>query len=206
MANMAVEGGAKNGIFTPDATTREYVQVRTIREPVFLSSDSDAEYEKTIRIDVAQVEPQVAFPHSPDNVRPVSEAREIALDQVFIGSCTNGRMSDLQKAADVLKGRTVARDTRLIVLPGSREIYKRCIQEGIIEIFLDAGATVGPPSCGPCLGGHLGILAKNEKALGTSNRNFVGRMGHPESQVYLAGPAVAAASSVLGRIGSPAEL
>ena len=206
MANMAVEGGAKNGIVAPDDITREYVQGRTLRESVFLSSDPDAEYEKIITIDASEIEPQVAFPHSPDNVRPVSEAGGVTLDQVFIGSCTNGRLSDLQKAADVLRGKTVARDTRLIVLPGSKDVFQKCIQEGIIDIFLDAGAMVGPPSCGPCLGGHLGILAKGEKALGTSNRNFVGRMGHPESQVFLAGPAVAAASSVLGRIGSPDEL
>lgn len=206
MANMAVEGGAKNGIVPPDETTRKYVRGRAIRDPVFFSSDPDAEYEKVLHIEVDQIEPQVAFPHSPDNVRPLSKAGHVSLDQVFIGSCTNGRFSDLQKAADVLKGKSVSRDTRLIVLPGSREVYQECLRAGVIECFLDAGAIVGPPSCGPCLGGHLGILAKGEKALGTSNRNFIGRMGHPGSEVYLAGPAVAAASAILGRIGSPEEL
>jgi 3-isopropylmalate/(R)-2-methylmalate dehydratase large subunit len=155
---------------------------------------------------VDEIELQVAFPHSPDNVRPVSDAGLVLLDQVFIGSCTNGRLDDLRVAAAILKGQKVAKGTRLIVLPGSQRIYKRAIQEGLVEALLDAGAVVGPPSCGPCLGGHMGILAQGEKAVSTTNRNFIGRMGHPESEVYLAGPAVAAASAILGRVGSPEEV
>jgi 3-isopropylmalate/(R)-2-methylmalate dehydratase large subunit len=206
MANMAVEGGAKNGIVAPDDVTRAYVSERALHGPVFFSSDPDASYENVLSIDVTEIEPQVAFPHSPDNVRPVSKAGEIPLDQVFIGSCTNGRLGDLRQAASVLKGRTVAPGVRVIVLPGSREIALQAVREGIAETFLESGAVFGPPSCGPCLGGHLGILAHKERALSTSNRNFVGRMGHPESEVYLANPAVAAASAVLGRIASPEDL
>jgi 3-isopropylmalate/(R)-2-methylmalate dehydratase large subunit len=206
MANMAVEGGAKNGVIVPDRTTRSYVEGRGLRTPVYEESDADAEYERVIEMDVSGLGPQVAFPHSPDNVRPVSEAGRVALDQVFLGSCTNGRLEDLREAAGIMKGRKAARGTRFIVLPGSSEIFRRAVEEGLIQVFLEAGGVVGPPSCGPCLGGHLGILARGEKALSTSNRNFVGRMGHPESEVYLAGPAVAAASAVLGRIASPEEL
>ncbi|MBW1764333.1 MAG: 3-isopropylmalate dehydratase large subunit [Deltaproteobacteria bacterium] len=206
MANMAVEGGAKNGIFEADEITKAYVTERSSRQPQYWKSDSDAVYEREITIDVGQVQPQVAFPHSPDNVRPVSEATEIRPDQVFIGSCTNGRMEDLRLAAEVLKGRAVARGIRLIVIPGSPDVYKQAIREGIIETFLEAGATIGPPSCGPCLGGHLGILAAGERCVSTSNRNFIGRMGHPESEVYLVNPAIAAASAVLGRIGMPDEI
>jgi 3-isopropylmalate/(R)-2-methylmalate dehydratase large subunit len=206
MANMAVEAGAKNGIIAPDKVTSAYLAQRSKRESVFLNSAPGAEYEKVIGINVDQIEPQVAFPHSPDNVRPVSEADHIPLDQVFIGSCTNGRLEDLRDAASVLRGRSVAKGTRLIVLPGSSLIYKKAIQEGIVETLVEAGAVIGPPCCGPCLGGHLGILAEGERALSTSNRNFMGRMGHPSSEVYLGSPVVAAASSVLGRIGSPEEL
>jgi 3-isopropylmalate/(R)-2-methylmalate dehydratase large subunit len=155
---------------------------------------------------VNHLEPQVALPHSPQNVRPVSEVKDVTLDQVFIGSCTNGRLEDLREASKILKDRSVARGTRLIVIPGSPLIYKQAIREGIAETLLEAGAVIGPPCCGPCLGGHMGILAEGEKALSTTNRNFIGRMGHPKSEVYLANPAVAAASAVLGRIGSPTEL
>jgi 3-isopropylmalate/(R)-2-methylmalate dehydratase large subunit len=206
MANMAVEGGAKNGIVPPDDITRAYVSGRTRREPVFFSSDPDAEVERELHVDVSALDLQVAFPHSPDNVRPVSEAGDVRLDQVFIGSCTNGRLEDLRLAAAVLEGRTVAPNTRVIVLPGSRDVALEAVREGIMEVFLEAGAVVGPASCGPCLGGHLGILAAGERALSTSNRNFIGRMGHPKSEVFLAGPAVAAASAVLGRIASPGDL
>ncbi len=206
MANMAVEAGAKNGIFPPDGTTRAYVESRGLRPAVYRESDTDARYERVVEIDVSEVGPQVAFPHSPDNVRPVSEAGHVPLDQVFLGSCTNGRLEDLREAAGIMEGRKVARGTRFIVLPGSREVFKQAMREGLIQALLEAGAVIGPPSCGPCLGGHLGILARGEKALSTSNRNFVGRMGHPESEVYLAGPAVAAASALLGRIASPEEL
>jgi 3-isopropylmalate/(R)-2-methylmalate dehydratase large subunit len=206
MANMAVEAGAKNGIFEPDETTRAYVEQRSDREAFYLASDPDARYERIVRINVDEIEPQVALPHSPGNVRPISELDPVGLDQVFIGSCTNGRIEDLQISANILKGRYVARGTRLIVMPGSPLIYKQAVCEGIMEIFLDAGAVIGPPCCGPCLGGHMGILADGEKCLSTTNRNFIGRMGHPKSEIYLAGPAVAAASAVLGRIGSPDDL
>jgi 3-isopropylmalate/(R)-2-methylmalate dehydratase large subunit len=206
MANMAVEGGAKNGIFEPDDLTYNYVTVRAKREGFFLRSDREAEFEKVIRIRVDDLEPQVAFPHSPDHVKPVSAAGQVFLDQVFIGSCTNGRLDDLRVASAILKGRSAAKGTRLIVIPGSALIYRQAVQEGIVEILLDAGAVIGPPCCGPCLGGHMGVLAEGERALSTSNRNFMGRMGHPKSEVYLASPAVAAASAVLGRIGSPEEI
>lgn len=206
MANMAVEAGAKSGIFHADATVRAYVEKRSDRKGSYLSSDPDASFESIMNIDVSDIEPQVALPHSPDNVRPLSAVDSIKLDQVFIGSCTNGRREDLRVAAEILKGRSVARGTRLIVIPGSPLIYKQTLKEGILEILLDAGAVIGPPSCGPCLGGHMGILADGEKALSTSNRNFKGRMGHPKSEVYLSNPAVAAASAVLGRIASPDDL
>ena len=205
MANMAVEGGAKNGIFEPDDITKMYMANRTKRKPTYYKSDPDAGYQQEIVINSEQIIPQVAFPHSPDNVRPVTDATDIQPDQVFIGSCTNGRMEDLRQAAEVIKGKKIAKGLRMIVIPGSQQIYKQAIQEGIIETFIDSGATIGPPSCGPCLGGHLGILADGEKCVSTSNRNFVGRMGHPESEVYLTNPAIAAATAVLGRIGTPGD-
>ncbi len=206
MANMAVEAGAKNGIFEPDEITRAYVEDHSGKKGLYLSSDHDASYQDTLEIDVSGMEPQVALPHSPDNVHPVSHVDPVRIHQVFIGSCTNGRLCDLKVAAELLKGRSVARGTRLIVIPGSPAVYKKAIQEGIIETLLNAGAVIGPPSCGPCLGGHMGVLAEGERAVSTTNRNFVGRMGHPKSEVYLAGPAVAAASAVLGRVGGPEEL
>jgi len=206
MANMAIEAGAKNGIMEPDDTTAAFVKGRARWEPVFLKSDAGAAYEKTIVIDVSSLEPQIAFPPSPANVRPVSEAKGITLDQVFIGSCTNGWLEDLRDAAGVLKGRKKTAGLRLIVIPASPTILKEAMKEGIIETFLEAGAVIGPPCCGPCLGGHMGILASGERALATTNRNFIGRMGHPKSEVYLSNPFIAAASAVLGRIGSPDEL
>jgi 3-isopropylmalate/(R)-2-methylmalate dehydratase large subunit len=206
MANMAVEAGAKNGIFEPDDVTRAYVEARTDKEGCYRQSDAGARYEKIVEIRADQIEPQVALPHSPDHVRPVSQVGTVKVDQVFIGSCTNGRLEDLMVVTDIIKGRSVARGTRLIVIPGSAMIYKQAIREGIIEALLGAGAVIGPPCCGPCLGGHLGVLASGERALSTTNRNFIGRMGHPESKVYLSGPAVGAATAVLGRIGSPDEL
>ena len=206
MANMAVEAGAKNGIIAPDGTTRDYVQGRARWEPLYLASDAGARYERTITIDVSAMEPQIAFPPSPANVRPVSEAKNVTLDQVFIGSCTNGWLEDLRDAARVLQGRKKAKGLRLIVIPASPTILKEATKEGLVETFLEAGAVVGPPCCGPCLGGHMGILASGERALATTNRNFVGRMGHPKSEVYLCNPSIAAASAVLGRIGSPDEL
>lgn len=203
MANMAIEAGAKNGIFSPDEVTRAYVEKRAQRPYKFYTSDPDADYKDVVEIDVSQIEPQVAFPHLPENSRGISEVGDITLDQVVIGSCTNGRMEDLRVAARILQGRKVAPYLRLIVLPGTQAIYQQAIKEGLIDIFLEAGAAVSTPTCGPCLGGHMGILARGEKALATTNRNFVGRMGHPESEVYLSGPAVAAASAVAGRIVPP---
>jgi len=206
MANMAIEAGAKNGIFAPDAITTQYVEKRAKRPYKFYSSDADAIYSDTIEIDASKLEPQVAFPHLPSNVKGVSKAGKVKIDQSLIGSCTNGRIEDLRIAAQILKNRKAASNVRLIVVPATPFIYKQALQEGLLEIFLNAGAVISPPSCGACLGGHLGILAEGERAIATTNRNFVGRMGHPKSEVYLASPAVAAASAVLGRIASPAEL
>lgn len=206
MANMAVEAGAKNGIVPPDEITRRYVEGRAKRPYTFYHSDPDARYAKVIEIDVSKLEPQVAFPHLPENTRPVSEATGVTIDQVVIGSCTNGRLSDLQLAAQVLKGHRVNDNLRLLVIPGTQEIYLQALREGLVEQFIEAGAAVSTPTCGPCLGGHMGILARGERALATTNRNFVGRMGHPESEVYLCNPAVAAASAVLGRIAAPWEV
>lgn len=206
MANMAVEGGAKNGIFEADDITMAYVGERSSRSGTVWKNDPDAEFKKELTIDVGKILPQVAFPHSPDNVRPVTEASDIKLDQVFIGSCTNGRMEDLRQAAGIIRGRSIAQGVRLIVIPGSPLIYRQAMKEGIIETFLDAGAAISTPTCGPCLGGYMGVLAEGERCASTSNRNFIGRMGDPKSEVYLVNPAVAAASSILGRIGSPDEL
>ena len=206
MANMAIEAGAKNGIFVPDAITKEYVKPRAKRPYKFYASDTDAVYADVIEIDASKLEPQVAFPHLPSNVKGVSQAGNVKIDQSLIGSCTNGRIEDLRIAAQILKNRKAAPGVRLIVVPATPFIYKQAMQEGLLEIFMDAEAVISPPSCGACLGGHLGILAEGEKSVATTNRNFVGRMGHPKSEVYLASPAVAAASAVLGRIASPEEL
>ncbi len=206
MANMAIEAGAKNGIFAPDAITKEYVKPRAKRPYKFYASDTDAVYADVIEIDASKLEPQVAFPHLPSNVKGVSQAGNVKIDQSLIGSCTNGRIEDLRIAAQILKNRKAAPGVRLIVVPATPFIYKQAMQEGLLEIFMDAEAVISPPSCGACLGGHLGILAEGEKSVATTNRNFVGRMGHPKSEVYLASPAVAAASAVLGRIASPEEL
>ena len=206
IANMVVEAGAKNGIFIPDEITRDYVQYRAEREFTFYDSDPDAAYASVLEIDVSRIEPQVAFPHQPSNVRGISQVGSIKIDQVFIGSCTNGRIEDLRIAAHILRNRTVAPYVRLIIIPATPEIYRTAMTEGLFEIFLDAKAVISAPTCGPCLGGHMGILAEGERAVATTNRNFVGRMGHPGSEVYLANPAIAAASAVLGRIASPDEL
>jgi 3-isopropylmalate/(R)-2-methylmalate dehydratase large subunit len=206
MANMAIEAGAKNGIFAPDAITREYVKKRAKRDYKFYSSDADAVYSDIIEIDAEGIEPQVAFPHLPSNVKGISKAGKVKIDQSLIGSCTNGRIEDLRIAAQILKKRKAAPNIRLIVVPATPAIYKQALKEGLIEIFMNANAIISPPSCGACLGGHMGILAEGERAIATTNRNFVGRMGHPKSEVYLASPAVAAASAVLGRIASPEEL
>ena len=206
MANMAIEAGAKNGIFAPDKITRDYIKKRAKRDYKFYSSDTDAVYTDTIEIDAGEIEPQVAFPHLPSNVKGISKAGKVKIDQALIGSCTNGRIEDLRVAAQILKNRRAASNVRLIIIPATPEIYKQALKEGLIEIFLKSAAIISPPSCGACLGGHMGILAEGERAVATTNRNFVGRMGHPKSEVYLANPAVAAASAVLGRIASPEEL
>jgi len=206
LCNMAIEAGAKAGIIAPDAVTETYVKERAKRDYRVYRSDPDAAYEAVYEWDVSDLEPQVALPHSPENVRSVREVADVVIDQVVIGSCTNGRLEDLREAAGILKGRKVAPNVRCLVIPATQQIYRRAMEEGLIGIFLDAEAAVSTPTCGPCLGGHMGILAKGERAVATTNRNFVGRMGHPESEVYLSGPAVAAASAVAGRIVHPDEL
>ncbi len=206
MANMAVEAGAKNGIMAPDEITMAYVSTRAKRPYKVHKSDNDARYSDIKEYDVTRIEPQVALPHSPQNTKGISEIKDIAIDQVVIGSCTNGRLEDLRLAANVLKGHKIHPYVRLIVIPATSLIYKQAMREGLFDIFSEAGGIIGPPTCGPCLGGHMGVLAKGEKAVATTNRNFVGRMGHRESEVYLANPAIAAASAVLGRIGSPEEV
>lgn len=206
MCNMAVEAGAKNGIINPDEKTLEYVRGRVSRPFEVLTSDPDASYVEVREYDVSRLEPQVAFPYSPANVRPLSQVGKVLIDQVVIGSCTNGRLTDLRIAAGILNGRRVHPEVRLIVIPGTQQIYLQALREGIIELFVEAGAVVSTPTCGPCLGGHMGILARGERAVATTNRNFVGRMGHVESEVYLASPAVAAASAILGRIAGPEEV
>jgi len=206
MANMAIEAGGKNGIIAADDITREYVEQRAKRPYTVYQSDPDAEYFEIREYDVSKMEPVIAFPHLPENTRPVSEATAVSLDQVVIGSCTNGRLEDLEIAASLLKGKKVHPEIRLLIFPGTQQIYLDALRQGYIETFIEAGAVVSTPTCGPCLGGHMGILAKGEKALATTNRNFVGRMGHPESEVYLASPAVAAASAIKGRITAPWEV
>jgi len=206
MANMAIEAGGKNGIIAADDITREYVEQRAKRPYTVYQSDPDAEYFEIREYDVSKMEPVIAFPHLPENTRPVSEATAVSLDQVVIGSCTNGRLEDLEIAASLLKGKKVHPEIRLLVFPGTQQIYLDALRRGYIETFIEAGAVVSTPTYGPCLGGHMGILAKGEKALATTNRNFVGRMGHPESEVYLASPAVAAASAIKGRITAPWEV
>ncbi len=206
IANMAIEAGAKNGIFPVDDTTRTYVRGRFQREPVEYSADPDAAYDETYVIDLSSLRPTVAFPHLPENTRVIDEVGQVKIDQVVIGSCTNGRMEDLTVAASILKGRKVAKDVRCIVIPGTQQIYLEAVRRGLAEIFVEAGAVFSTPTCGPCLGGHMGILAKGERAVSTTNRNFVGRMGHVESEVYLAGPAVAAASALTGYITGPDQV
>ncbi|OGD31333.1 3-isopropylmalate dehydratase large subunit [Candidatus Atribacteria bacterium RBG_16_35_8] len=206
MCNMAIEAGAKTGIIEPDEITLEYLKGRAKRTFQIYYSDPGAYYEKILEIDVSKIEPQVAFPHLPENAKPISEARGIKIDQSIIGSCTNGRIEDLRVAAEILKGRQVHSEVRLIIIPATQDIYLQAIREGLIDIFITAGGAVSTPTCGPCLGGYMGILAKGERAISTTNRNFVGRMGHPESEVYLASPALAAASAILGRIAGPEEV
>ena len=206
ICNMAIEAGAKNGIIEPDEITKQYLENRSIRQPKFYTSDSDAEYERVITYNTEEIEPTVAFPHLPGNTKPVSQAGDIKIDQAVIGSCTNGRLSDIKAAAEILKGRKVHKDVRLIVFPATQQIYLAALRAGYIETIIESGGAVSTPTCGPCLGGHAGILAAGERAISTTNRNFVGRMGHVESEVYLSSPYVAAASAVLGKIASPLEL
>lgn len=206
ICNMAIEAGGKSGIIAPDAVTLAYVEDRAERPWTVYASDPDAAYARTIEVDAASVRPTVSFPHLPSNTRPAAEARDVRVDQVVIGSCTNGRLQDLRVAASILRGRRVHPDVRLIVIPATQQVYRDAMHEGLIDVFLDAGAAVSTPTCGPCLGGHMGILAAGERALATTNRNFVGRMGDPTSEVYLGSPAVAAATAVLGHIGVPEDL
>ncbi|MCD6460400.1 3-isopropylmalate dehydratase large subunit [bacterium] len=206
MANMAIEAGGKNGIIAPDDSTKKYVDSRKEREPDYYSSDEDANYSEIIKYDVSKIEPQVAFPHLPENTRGISEVGTIPIDQVVIGSCTNGLLDDLKVAANIIKGRKVAKRVRMIVIPATLKVYRDAMHEGLFDVFMDAGAIISTPTCGPCLGGHMGVLAEGERAVSTTNRNFVGRMGHPKSEVYLANPAVAAASAVAGIVAGPDQL
>ena len=206
ICNMAIEAGAKTGIIEPDEITLDYLKERAKRPYKIYKSDPDASYEKIIEIDVSKIEPQVAFPHLPENTKPISQVGDIKIDQSIIGSCTNGRIEDLRIAAEILKGQQVHPQVRLIVIPATQDIYLRAIHEGLVDIFVSAGAAVSTPTCGPCLGGYMGILAEGERAISTTNRNFVGRMGHPKSEVYLSSPAVAAASAIMGKIVSPEEV
>ena len=206
IANMAIEAGGKNGIFPVDEKTIEYVKAHSNKEYTVYEADEDAEYDAVYEIDLSELKPTVAFPHLPENTKIVDDAKDIEIDQVVIGSCTNGRMEDLRIAANILKGRKVNPKLRVIILPGTQSIYLQCIEEGLAKIFVEAGAAFSTPTCGPCLGGHMGILAKGERALSTTNRNFIGRMGHPESEVYLASPAVAAASALTGKITNPEDI
>jgi len=206
MANMAIEAGAKAGLFAVDSTTLAYVAGRTTRPYCAHQADPDASYSRVITIDASRIEPLVAFPHLPENVRPVSQVGDVKIDQAVIGSCTNGRLDDLRITAQLLQGQKVHPDVRCIVFPGSQQVYLDALREGIIAPIIAAGAAVSTPTCGPCLGGHMGVLAAGERAVSTTNRNFRGRMGHPDSEVYLAGPAVAAASAIAGRIVGPEEV
>ena len=206
MANMAIEAGAKNGIFAVDEITLEYVKGRVNRPFTVYEADEDAVYDRVIDIDLSAIRPTVAFPHLPENTKTIDEVGDIKIDQVVIGSCTNGRLSDLKAAAEILKGRKVAKHVRAIVIPATQKIYMDAMKLGYLETFIEAGCAVSTPTCGPCLGGYMGILADGERAVATTNRNFVGRMGHVNSEVYLASPAVAAASAVLGKIAGPEEL
>jgi 3-isopropylmalate/(R)-2-methylmalate dehydratase large subunit len=206
MANMAIEAGAKNGIFEVDEKTEEYAREHSNRFIKIFNADEDAVYEEVYEIDLSTIKPTIAFPHLPENTKAVEDAEKLKIDQVIIGSCTNGRIEDLRIAAEILNGKKVADGVRCIVIPATQKIWKQAMHEGLFDIFVDAGAVVSTPTCGPCLGGHMGILAKGERCVATTNRNFVGRMGHPGSEVYLSNPAVAAASAIMGRIAEPAEL
>lgn len=206
IANMAIEAGAKNGIFEVDPITLAYIKEHSGREPKVFKADEDAVYEQVIEIDLSRLTPTVSFPHLPENTKTFDEIGEVKIDQAVIGSCTNGRLEDLIAAAEILKGRKVAKNVRAIVIPATQKIYLEAMEMGLLKTFIESGAVVSTPTCGPCLGGHMGILAKGERAVATTNRNFVGRMGHPESEVYLASPAVAAASAVTGYLTDPRKL
>ena len=206
MANMAIEAGAKNGIFEVDELTEDYQKDRVNREYTVYKADEDAVYDEVFDIDLSEIKSTVAFPHLPENTRTIDKVGDVEIDQVVIGSCTNGRFEDLQTAAEILKGRKISDHVRCIVIPATQKIYLEAMKAGFIEIFIKAGCAVSTPTCGPCLGGHMGILAKGERAVATTNRNFVGRMGHPESEVYLASPAIAAASSITGKISDVSEI
>lgn len=206
IANMAVEAGAKNGIFAVDEITLDYIKQRVARPFTIFEADADAEYDAVYDINLNNIKPTVAFPHLPENAKTFDEFSEIKIDQCVIGSCTNGRIEDMRAAAEILKGRHIADDVRCIVIPATQAVYLQAMKEGLLEIFINAGCAVSTPTCGPCLGGHMGILAKGERAVSTTNRNFVGRMGHPESEVYLASPYVAAASAIRGILTSPCDL
>ena len=203
---MAIEAGAKNGIFMVDDITREYMNGRVSRDYKVFEPDDDAEYEKTVEIDLSELKPTVAFPHLPENTREIGTFDPVRIDQVVIGSCTNGRIEDMATAAEILRGKHIAQDVRGIVIPATQTVYKECIKRGYLDIFIDAGCVVSTPTCGPCLGGYMGILAEGEKCVATTNRNFVGRMGHVDSEIYLASPAVAAASAITGYITDPKEV
>ena len=206
ICNMAIEAGAKNGIFPVDEITEKYMEGRCERTPVVYAADEDAEYEKVIEIDLSKIVPTVACPHLPENTHPAAELNDIKIDQVVIGSCTNGRMEDMEVAYNTLKGRKVADGVRCIIIPGTMQVYRDCVEKGYITAFIDAGAVVSTPTCGPCLGGYMGILAAGERCIATTNRNFVGRMGHVDSEVYLASPQTAAASAITGYITNPKEV
>jgi 3-isopropylmalate/(R)-2-methylmalate dehydratase large subunit len=209
MANMAIEAGAKNGIFIVDDQTRAYMDAHSDKQYTAYEPDEDAQYDQIVEIDLSEVRPTVAFPHLPGNAKTIDEVEAmepIKIDQVVIGSCTNGRISDMRKAAAILKGHTVHPDVRVMVVPATQKIYKQCIQEGLMDIFVDAGCAVNTPSCGPCMGGHMGVMAAGEKCVSTTNRNFVGRMGHVDSLIYLASPEVAAASAIAGYIANPEKV
>ena len=206
IANMAIEAGAKNGIFPVDDITLTYLKEHGAAEPKVFAADDDAEYDEVIDIDLSKITPTVSFPHLPENAKTFGEFGDIKIDQVVIGSCTNGRLEDLQEAAAIMKGKKCAKNVRVIVIPATQQIYLDAMEQGLLKIFIESGAVVSTPTCGPCLGGYMGILAKGERAIATTNRNFVGRMGHPESEVYLASPAVAAASAITGKITSPEEV
>ena len=206
IANMAIEAGAKNGIFEVDDITLDYIKEHSIKEPKIFKADDDAEYDEVIEINLSEIKSTVAFPHLPENAKTFDEIGDIKINQVVIGSCTNGRLEDLIASAEIMKGKKVAKGVRAIIIPATQEIYLKAMEMGLLKIFIESGAVVSTPTCGPCLGGHMGILAKGERAVATTNRNFVGRMGHPESEVYLASPEVAAASAITGKISSPEEV